>query len=231
MPETREQCASLGQLRWSRWRQGVRMICIHVLMLCHGGAKCRANFELSASPNVVFISARSDGSASTGISGNRSWEFKGVNVPDGLQMCHWHIGSWKIKALKFNLSDSLPSHCCASARALADMYCNIWTVFRTKPSHLLRWGLACRHMWRWGYVQLTRCCQTPLVALSVAENIINSFYYNIKPWYLNIMDAMQDVSRERHAYIHKLRRDSRVNKRTQQISITTQVQSWRSQSL
>jgi hypothetical protein len=66
VPETREQCASLGQLRR---RQGERTICIHVLMLCHGGAKRRAKFELSASLNVIFISASSDGSAS--ISANQ----------------------------------------------------------------------------------------------------------------------------------------------------------------
>jgi hypothetical protein len=73
-------------------------------MLCHGGAKRRAKFELSASLNVIFISASSDGSAS--ISGNRSWKFKEVNVPDGwlnvpdgLPMCHWLHGYWKIKAL------------------------------------------------------------------------------------------------------------------------------------
>jgi hypothetical protein len=52
--------------------------------------KRRDNFELSTSLNVIFISASSDGSAS--ISGNRSWEFQGVIVPDGwlnVPLAHW----------------------------------------------------------------------------------------------------------------------------------------------
>jgi hypothetical protein len=73
-------------------------------MPCHGGAERRAKSELGTSQNVIFTSASSDDSAS--ISGNRSWKFKGVNVPDGwlnvpdgLPMCHWLHDYWKIKAL------------------------------------------------------------------------------------------------------------------------------------